>query len=274
MPNNKRASAQATKQDLAWFELENYGGLNDFTALNWSHAVGDRLAIRRAIDGGNPEAITAVFETLKATPLKWLGSDIRYTGANHVANTETVKSMNFRRLAFIANELKTMPQLTPAVETDSHGCDEMAARPDAVVDELLEVNPESPFQRFAHLTVSLDAPRDWIVDDFKKWLELELERRKLRDPETTNGDYMKKAKVQWIPHRAVPWYDLDLFERLTGLSVPSAFRWNNLFPGVKYEALDSKKKNVVNAAALLFSEETYQALRRLANNPPLSQAHD
>ncbi|MFP3548642.1 hypothetical protein SB748_35225, partial [Rhizobium sp. SIMBA_035] len=80
--------------DLAWFELDKYASLSPFTALDWARLVGDRLAIRRAIDGKIPESVADVFELIKDEPLKWLGSDVRYTGAKHAANTATVKSLN------------------------------------------------------------------------------------------------------------------------------------------------------------------------------------
>ncbi len=75
---------------------------------------------------------------------------------------------------------------------------------------------------------------------------------------------MAKAERIWIPHCAVPLYDLDLFERLAGKAVPSSFRWNSLFPGVSVAALESKKKNSKSAAASLFSEDTHCVLRGLA----------
>jgi len=270
MPHSKKIATPATEQDLEWFQPGLYAGLDNFTVLEWARLVGDRLNIRRAVDGGCPGAVAGVFETIKKEPLKWLGSDVRYIGADHAANTATVKSMNLRRLAYLISELDTMQ----ASDDDRHsyGDDDgdswsdLMEFPDAVVDEILATDSQSSFQRFAHVTVSLEFPRESIIEDFKTWLERELQRRGLPEPDKKNGNYMDKAKNQWIPHCAVQWYDLDLFERLTGLSVPSVFRWGGLFPGIKYEALDSKKKKAANAATLLFSEDTYRVLRRLAND--------
>ncbi|MGF6635113.1 hypothetical protein OKW39_002264 [Paraburkholderia sp. MM6662-R1] len=278
MPHSKKIATPATEQDLEWFQPRHYAGLENFTVLEWTRLVGDRLNIRRAVDGGCPGAVAGVFEILKKEPLKWLGSDVRYIGADHEANTATVKSMNLRRLGFLINELDT----TQATGDDgySRGDDDgdlwsdLTESPDAVVDEILATNSQSSFQRFAHVTVSLEFPRESIIEDFKTWLERELQRRGLPEPDKKNGNYMDKAKNQWIPHCAVQWYDLDLFERLTGLSVPSVFRWSSLFPGARYETLDSKKKKAANAATLLFSEDTYRVLRRLANDLPTAQAPD
>ena len=64
--------------------------------------------------------------------------------------------------------------------------------------------------------------------------------------------------------RTVPCYDLDLFELLTGKSVPSSFRWTKLFPGMNVDALESKKKSTRNAAAHLFTEETLTVLQNMA----------
>lgn len=276
MPRSKKMPAPATEQDLKWFESDNYEGLGKFTVLDWARLVGDRLNIRRAIDGDNPEAVAGVFETLKKKPLTWLGSDVRYTGAGHAASTATVKSMNLRRLAFLINELDAMQATDDGDYSSSDDCGfwggGLTEFPDAVVDKILAANPESSFQRFAHVMVSLDIPRESIVEDFKTWLDRELQRRQLPEPDQKNGDYMDKAKNQWIPHCAVQWYDLDLFERLTGLSVPSGFRWGSLFPGLKHDMLDSQKKKAVSAATLLFSEDTYRVLRRLANDLPTVQA--
>ncbi|MEX3638786.1 hypothetical protein [Paraburkholderia sp. BR14320] len=242
---------QATVDDLDWFRLDNYAGLSQFTALDWARLVGDRLAIRRALNAGNPEAISGIFESIKATPLKWLGSDVRYIGADHPTNTASVKSLTLNRLKALTDEA------TPLVAPEEA---------DAVVDELLARNPESPFQRYALLMVSIDAPKDQIVADFARWLDARLAASASLLPESDyrNGDYMEKAARSWIPHCAVPLYDLDLFELMTGKSVPSSFRWISLFPDVHLDALESKKKNSKSAAAFLFSEDTYRVLHGLA----------
>ncbi|MFP3801153.1 hypothetical protein [Paraburkholderia sp. SIMBA_027] len=250
MPASKKTT-EATADDLAWFELDKYASLSPFTALDWARLVGDRLAIRRAIDGKIPESVADVFELIKDEPLKWLGSDVRYTGAKHAANTATVKSLNLNRLRRLADEA--------TVSLGSEGGD-------AVVDQLLARNPESAFRRYAHVMVSIDAPRDQIVDDFARWLDGWLASfTSLPDTDFQNGDYMDKARNRWIPLRAVQWYDLDLFERMTGKSVPSVFRWSRLFPNVDAEALESKKKGARNAAAQLFSYDTLTVLRSMAH---------
>ncbi|HEY1996242.1 hypothetical protein, partial [Paraburkholderia sp.] len=213
---------EATAEELEWFKLDNYTGLSQFTPLDWARLVGDRLAIRRALDAGNPEAVSAVFESIKATPLEWLGSDIRYIGADHAANTAAIKSLNLNRLRVLVDEAVS---LLGVEERAGPGC------PDAVVDELFAGNPKSPFQRYAHVMVSIDAPRDRIVADFARWLDSWLATSaSLPGFDYRNGDYMEKATRIWIPHRAVPLYDLGLFELTTGKSVPSLFRWSMLFP--------------------------------------------
>lgn len=242
---------EATVEELEWFKLDNYAGLSQFTALDWARLVGDRLTVRRAIDGGNPEAVSAVFESITTTPLKLQGSDVRYVGADHPTNTASVKSLNLKRLKVLTDE--AMPLLGPE-------------EGDAVVDELLTRNSGSPFQRYAHAMVSIDAPRQQIVADFARWLDGRLDAAASLLPESDyrNGDYMEKAERIWIAHCAVPLYDLNLFELMTGKSVPSSFRWNSLFPGVHADTLESKKKNSKSAAAFLFSEDTYRVLRGLA----------
>ncbi|WP_342702402.1 hypothetical protein OHZ10_10690 [Burkholderia arboris] len=249
MPSSKKTT-EATTAELAWFKLDNYAGLSQLSALGWAGLVGDRLAIRRAIDGGIPESVVSVFKSIKAQPLKPLGSGVRYTGASHAANTATVKSLNLNRLRHLTDEA--------ALSRGHNGAD-------AVVDELLARNPESPFQRYAHVMVSIDAPKDQIVDDFERWLDGWLAASaSLSGTDFQNGDYMDKARNRWIPLRAVPWYDLDLFERMTGKAVPPAFRWSRLFPGVDAEALESKKKGARNAAAQLFSDDTLTVLQSMA----------
>lgn len=245
-----RDASEATVEDLKWFKLANYAGLSQFTALDWARLVGDRLAIRRAIDGSIPEAVAGVFESIKKSPLKWLGSDIRYTGASHAANTATIKSLNLNRLRLLADEA-----------TSLLGSDDG----DAVVDELLAGNPKSPFQRYAHVMVSIDVPKDQIVADFARWLDGWLAASaSLPESDYRNGDYMGKARRIWIPQRAVPFYDLDLFELMTGKSVPAKLRWSSLFDGLDEDALASKKRGTRDAAAFLFSESTLTVLRGIA----------
>jgi hypothetical protein len=250
---------EVSEQDLEWFKLDNYKGLKDFQALEWSRLIGDRLAIRRALDGGTPESVCDLFLTLTDLPLQWLGSDVRYTGADHSANTATVKSMNVRRLVFLSNELTHSPAFVQETATKVSD-DDSPEFEDAVIDELLDQYPDSSFRRFAHVMVSIDAPREQIEKDFKRWL---ASRQELSAFDYRNGDYLQKAR-SWREHCAVQFYDLDLFERLTGRLIPSRVRWSKLFPGLAYEALESKKKNVRSAAALAFSEDTYRLLRHLA----------
>ncbi|SKC49558.1 DUF6387 family protein [Paraburkholderia hospita] len=262
MSVSKSALGQATEQDLVWFKLDNYTGLAEFAALDWARLVGDRLNIRRAIDGGNLGAVAGVFESIKATPLKWLGSDVRYVGAEHAANTATVKSMNLRRMLFLADELDSCGSSGQITDVDDDFLDTADERPDAIIDELLATVPTSPFQRFAHVVVSIDAPRAQIVRDFSAWLDDWLSLR----PKGTykEGDYLKKAQDQWIPHCAVQYFDLKLYEALAGKEIPSDIRWNALFPGLRHELLETKKKKARSAAALAFSADTYRLLRHLA----------
>lgn len=244
-----RDVSEVTFEELAWFDLANYARLSEFTARDWAGLVRDRLAIRRAL-AGSPEAVSGIFESIKTTPLKWLGSDVQYIGASHAANTATVKSLNLNRLKLLADE-------TPSLLGSGSG--------DAVVDELLARNPESPFQRYAHVMVSIDAPKDQIVADFVRWLDGWLAASdSLPESDYRNGDYMDKARRIWIPQRAVPLYDLDLFELMTGKSVPPKLRWSKLFDGLDEDALASKKRGARDAAAFLFSESTLTVLRGMA----------
>lgn len=247
MPASKNIP-EATAEDLAWFRLDKYACLTQFKARQWARLVGDRLAIRLAIDKGNPEAISGIFESIKTKPLKWLGSDVRYIGASHAANTATVKSLNLNRLRHLSDEA------TPLLGSDDG---------DAVVDELLAGNHESDFRHYAHVMVSLDASRDQIVADFARWLDGWLAMNALPELDTRNGDYMDKAKRTWIPNRAVPLYDLDLFELMTGKSVPWSLRKGMLFPRLSEEELESKRRTAPKAAEQLFSEATLTVLRNM-----------
>lgn len=263
MPLSNTTPTQATAQDLAWFELDKYRGLKTFSAQDWARLAGDRLNLRNAIDGGNPEAVAGVFETIKKEPLKWLGSDVRYIGGEHTANTATVKSMNLRRLLFLADELASLPC---AEHIDDDGKAQLGPetdRPDAIVDEMLATDPASSFQHFAHVMVSIDAPRDQLVKDFATWLD----GRKAQRPKDSykKGDYLKKARDQWIAHCAVQYFDLKLYEALSGQEIPSQLRWEALFPGLRHDMLETKKRNAQNAATLLFSDDTYRLLRHLGD---------
>ncbi|CAJ0776263.1 DUF6387 family protein [Ralstonia chuxiongensis] len=263
MPLSNNTPSQATAQDLAWFTPGKYEGLKTFKALDWARLIGDRLNLRRAIDGGNPEAVTGVFETLKQEPLKWLGSDVRYIGADHTPNTATVKSLNLRRMLFLADELEFLPSTEPFDDAGSGLLDSVTNRPDAVVDEILATNPASSFQHFAHAMVSLDAPRAQIIKDFATWLDgYKAQRPKDRYKE---GSYLKKAKDQWIAHCAVQYFDLTLYEALSGKEIPAQLRWGTLFPGLRDDMLDSKKKKARSAANLAFSDDTYRLLRHLGH---------
>jgi len=247
---------------LTWFKLDNYSGLRDFSALDWARLVGDRLNIQRAIDGGNPEAVAGVFESIKTTPLKWLGSEVRYIGADHAANTATVKSMNLRRMLFLANELDSLSSFEQAADVGDDWLDSAVDLPDAVIDELLATGPASSFKHLAHVMVSIDAPRAQIIKDFTVWLDGRLAQRPKGSYK--EGDYLKKAKDQWILHCAVQYFDLQLHESLSGQEIPSEQRWGTLFPGLRDEMLDTKKKKARSAAALAFSDDTYRLLRHLA----------
>jgi hypothetical protein len=248
VPSSKKIP-EATAEELAWFKPTNYAGLSKFIAMDWARLVGDRLAIRRAIDSGTPGSVASVFESIKKSPLKWLGSDVRFTGASNAANTASVKFLNLNRLRQLTDDATSF--------LGSEGGD-------AVVDELLARNPESPFQRYAHVMVSIDAPKDQIVADFERWLDGWLAASaSLPERAFRNGDYMDKARRTWIPLRAVPLYDLDLFELMTGKSVPSTFRWSTLFPGVDVDALASKKKGARSAADQLFTDDTLAVLRSM-----------
>lgn len=262
MPLSKTFHTQATAKDLAWFNLDNYGGLKGFTAQDWARLVGDRLNLRKAIDGGNPEAVASVFETLKKEPLRWLGSNVRYVGADHAANTATVKPMNLRRLLFLVDELESLPTSREPEDVDGTCFDSAADRPDAVVDEILATNPASSFHRFAHIAVSIEAPRAQIIKDFAAWLDGCMAQR----PKGSyrEGDYLKKAKNQWILHCAVPYFDLKLYESLVNKEIQPALFWGKLFPNYEHEALKTKKKDAKSAAALAFSDDTYRLLRHLA----------
>lgn len=262
MSRSKDTPSQATAQDLAWFRLGNYSGLKNFTALDWARLVGDRLNIRRAIDGGNPEAVSSVFELLKATPLVWLGSEVRYIGADHAANTATVKSMNLRRTLFLADELDSLAIVEEFRDIGGDWLDSAVDLPDAVIDDLLATGPASSFQRFAHVMVSIDAPRAQIIEDFATWLDGRLAERPRGS--FREGDYLKKARDQWIPHCAVQYFDLKLYEALSDKEIPSELRWETLFPGLRDEMLATKKKKARSAVALAFSDDTYRLLRHLS----------
>ena len=263
MPPSNNTPSQATAQDLAWFTPGKYNGLKAFKALDWARLVGDRLNLRKAIDGGNPGAVAGVFETLKQEPLKWLGSDVRYIGADHSANTATVKSMNLRRLSSLADELEFLPSTEPFGDPGSGLLDSETNRTDAVVDEILATHTASSFQHFAHVMVSIDAPRAQIIKDFATWLDgCKAQRPKDRYKE---GSYLKKAKDQWIAHCAVEYFDLKLYEALSGKRIPPQLRWEALFPGLRGEMLETKKKKAPNAANLIYSDETYRLLRHLGD---------
>jgi len=256
MSRSDNALIRAAAQDLAWFKNENYLELKRFSALDWARLVGDRLNLHRAILGGDRQAVEGPFEALKANPLKWLGSDVRYVGADHAANTATVKSINLRRLRFLSDELDN------CCTSDQFGGINSGECADAIVDELVGNNPTSSFERFAHVMVSVDAPKAQIIRDFGSWLDGWLDMR--TKASYKEGDYLKKARDQWIPHCAVQYFDLNIYEALAGKDIPSELRWGALFPGLQHEVLESKKKKARSAATLLFSADTYQLLRHLA----------
>jgi hypothetical protein len=137
-------------------------------------------------------------------------------------------------------------------------------RPQGVPDNLKpdkSDNFEYPNNPDAHLVIDLSASDNQILKDIQTWLNEYRKASKL--PQASNAHYFDRREKNWLYWRVVPYLDLFLWSKISGVSIKKSVIIFSIFYGSDYEkkkALDTLSKSTIPAAQELLTEYGWDSL--------------
>ncbi|MEC5217783.1 hypothetical protein RCH09_002746 [Actimicrobium sp. GrIS 1.19] len=245
----------ATEDDLQWFDIEKYSGLENATLAQWGQLIRDRVWLENTVNAHlkspsslAPEDREALrtfcvlhFESIKANPLHPLGFERTSNSASHVSDTPTVQLLTGKRLTWL-----------------SAAFDELDPRP-LIVDPGFAAtsdNADHLFRNFAHLMINMNVTDAVIKADFAMWLR---KYRKSAVP-LDGGTYTEKIKA-WSASGVVGYKDLTLFEKISGKKIRANDKVVLIRPdGGSTKEDQNARRNLDKQAARIFREEVCELL--------------
>jgi hypothetical protein len=255
-------SAYLSAKDLAWFSLEKYSGLADFSYQQWCNLILSRVELQRIIPlhskssppapeassldqesyfqylaefRQNSESLMLDVKTkLQQSPLSDFGYEISTGGFKIPENESTVRMLNVGHVNHISDELRALN-----------------AAPSELIDPILKKRRKydpSPLPPLAHVAVVLDAPEEKILGDFKAWLKGWRAQAGF-----VNEMEYEKGPETWLEERIVPYFDLQLVASTQGKKISEALLAATVFPDVNEYKLTKKVRNTPKLAKTVFS---------------------
>lgn len=229
-------------KDLEWFNLSQYDStiLRCKTLTEWCDIIGDRVFVDSLLSGGFREQFDELFPRLLCNPLQPLGLTQNSLRIPHATDTATVQSVTVARVDALYS-VSQSAKLGPTMVFDEVKPSESAA-----------------LASFAHIAVDLRATNSQIEADFASWLS----KWRSRHESVTNRVFEEKTRV-WADSKVVPYFDLELFARLSGKRIRPATYRDCL--GDDSASYISARRRREKSAEVVFTNTTFQALRLAAD---------
>ena len=238
-------SAYLSAQNLAWFSLEKYSGLADFSHQQWCNLIFSRVELARITKVHTESFLLDVADKLQQSPLSDFGHEISTGSFKIPENESTVRMLIVGHVNHISDELRALN-----------------AAPSELIDPILKKRRKydpSPLPPLAHVAVVLDAPEEKILDDFKAWLKGWRAQAGF-----VNEMEYEKGPETWLEERIVPYFDLQLVACIRGEKLTKQLLAKTIFPDVNEDKLDKKMRNMPALIKTVFSRGTIDKLIGLA----------
>lgn len=247
-----------------WFEINKYKELKNFSFEQWVRVIGDRYNINQIFESYG----VAQLESLNFTPDKIFCNGI--TSDRYPANpelprrpftTKSVKSLSYQdaeSINFFIHSLENNLGIQLHNRTTSKTSLELFDKPyDLIIQSTgLSNTPD------VHVIIDLSASDSQILKDVQLWLSEYREAAK--KPSASNSHYYEKRHEMWLIWRVIPYLDLFLWAKISGVSIINALMAKAIFSDLGYKddkkGVDLLNTSTIPNASLLLSEIGWNSL--------------
>ncbi|VCU72494.1 hypothetical protein PIGHUM_04594 [Pigmentiphaga humi] len=213
MPRHSRDN-QLSLADFSWLNLANYALLNSASISQWAQIAHDRVELRRFVALGAEHGkgtqefqyAEQLVEKVKATPLQPLGFSKRRI-QRHQSEQPHISLLTEDR----ATLLQQLCEESRCCAQNTRG----------IIDITLRQGPWGGlWQRYAHLSIDLNASDIQLEKDFRTWLKKWRISEKLKKNNQLKGNALGKKTAGWARHLLIPFVDMEAFANLHQKFIP------------------------------------------------------
>ena len=247
-----------------WFKISNYKSLNKFTFDQWVDVIGERYTMNQILEsfGG-----VAQLKSLNFTPDLVFDREItdeKYSGTTTQPQStfkrSSVKSLTLQghyllglHISRLADHLENFPR----TEVESDNSPENNKKP---LDLMLQ-NTGRHNTPVAHVVIDLSASDKRILEGMQLWLQ--EYRIASNRPAASNSHYFDGRHSEWYDWRVIPYLDLHLWEKFSGLKISNALMAKTIFSDKAWDdkkSLDKLCKLTKPNALILLTETGWDSL--------------
>ncbi len=219
-----RSSVNKIDPALEWFNLEANYPIEIMLQLSlddWQRILRLRIVLAKTIETDQVRA-NGLFDEIKKNPINAQDAPTLLAKVRHAGDSGSVRSIRF-------GELREIFDTVAATNPSDKGCCDEA------------VPDQSHLKPLRHVRIDLRTTKQQIIRDFKAWIEYIYHPRE----HVIARDYKNKCE-KWAENRYLPYFDLKLYERLSGKSIAR----NDLYELLSYENINPD----INTAMRKFEE--------------------
>lgn len=259
-----------TSAHFDWFDLSRYEGTDRMPLEKWHRLLMSRKSVLDAIEDRGPmeEEQRSALEILNAplrVPLGWA-----VDGDDSNCLVRDLTALDIREIGeFVSRH----PSLTPVVEElarwaqwHAEQADYSAEFDSTWIDRPLRetfedlVGEEESSQ--ALIAVQTDAPDEFILEDFRRWLKQKRQYDERKPKSLAVG--RRDGPSQWAQFKVLPYIDLMIFCGLARASLTQAIVGQLLFPGEPVDTTERVRKTVMPLADHLLNPTFLASLGEIA----------
>ncbi|MGZ3236854.1 MAG: DUF6387 family protein [Burkholderiaceae bacterium] len=225
-----------------WFDIGRYAATDRLDFEGWRTQIGNRIFLNLLLNTSREEEFDQYFSEIKAGPFMDLGFEANFSSG------KATYPLTFG----VANTM--VAALVPHSPDRKMNCDEM----------LSEIGEDS-FAMHAHLTIDFNASETEIIDDFKAWLALAIEKNRKQFPRKREAPISDAVIKSWHDHQILPYEDLRLWHMRKGSDLPghkilAHWLFSETDSARAGKGIDNKVRDTITKASSAFKLATLQQL--------------